>query len=199
MGVLWRFSKSYMADWRVGRIESPRVPLADAVAASAAFPPVLSPFTMELGDAQWASEADNQVRDLRKRQCVERVHPGRSRRRLLGNPKRDRRLPARRRAALPGRTDRGARRDPDQARAPRRPGPGAADQLGLCDLRRRAPRARGSLARRAGAFSLPGGRGGLSGAGKSMPHDLLSGDSRVRRPPLTAPPRSVRPHAGGPR
>ena len=29
--VLWRFSKPYMADWRVGRVMKPRVPLAVAV------------------------------------------------------------------------------------------------------------------------------------------------------------------------
>jgi NTE family protein len=47
-GVLWRFSKPYMADWRVGQVLNPRVPLAAAVAASAAFPPVLSPAKLDL-------------------------------------------------------------------------------------------------------------------------------------------------------
>jgi NTE family protein len=42
-GVLWRFSRSYMADYQVGRVDNPDFPLADAVAASSAFPPVLSP------------------------------------------------------------------------------------------------------------------------------------------------------------
>ena len=42
-GVLWRFSKPYMADYRVGKVEPPTESLADAVAASSAFPPVLSP------------------------------------------------------------------------------------------------------------------------------------------------------------
>ena len=42
-GVLFRFSKPYMADWRVGKVNNPKVPLAAAVAASSAFPPVLSP------------------------------------------------------------------------------------------------------------------------------------------------------------
>jgi NTE family protein len=42
-GVLWRFAKEYAADWRVGRWASPDVPLARIVAASAAFPPYLSP------------------------------------------------------------------------------------------------------------------------------------------------------------
>ena len=47
-GVLWRFSKPYMGDYRVGRIENPGFSLARAVAASSAFPPVLSPLTIEL-------------------------------------------------------------------------------------------------------------------------------------------------------
>lgn len=46
-GSLWRFSKAYARDWRVGEIAHPRFRLADAVAASSAFPPVLSPFTLE--------------------------------------------------------------------------------------------------------------------------------------------------------
>jgi len=50
-GTLWRFSKPYMADYRVGKVENPTVELADAVAASSAFPPVLSPFTLKLDPA----------------------------------------------------------------------------------------------------------------------------------------------------
>lgn len=47
-GALWRFSRPYMADWRVGRVEKPTLRLALAVAASSAFPPVLSPLTIDL-------------------------------------------------------------------------------------------------------------------------------------------------------
>ena len=47
-GALWRFSKPYMGDYRVGRIFSPTVELATAVAASSAFPPVLSPLRLQL-------------------------------------------------------------------------------------------------------------------------------------------------------
>lgn len=46
--VLWRFSKPYMRDWRVGEVKNPRIPLALAVAASSAFPPVLSPCELDL-------------------------------------------------------------------------------------------------------------------------------------------------------
>ena len=47
-GALWRFSKKYMRDWRVGEIKAPDLLLATAVAASSAFPPVLSPAAFEL-------------------------------------------------------------------------------------------------------------------------------------------------------
>jgi NTE family protein len=63
-GALWRFSKSYMADYRVGMVERPRVSLAVAVAASSAFPPVLSPLRLELEPAAFkpGSGADLQRR-----------------------------------------------------------------------------------------------------------------------------------------
>lgn len=47
-GSLWRFSQPFMADYRVGIVDLPNVPLAQAVAASSAFPPVLSPMKMDL-------------------------------------------------------------------------------------------------------------------------------------------------------
>jgi len=60
-GALFRFSKPYMADWRVGRVDNPDVALADAVAASSAFPPVLSPFELDLRDADWIDEEGNDL------------------------------------------------------------------------------------------------------------------------------------------
>jgi NTE family protein len=47
-GALWRFMKPYMRDYRVGEVKRPDVLLARAVAASSAFPPVLSPMEMRL-------------------------------------------------------------------------------------------------------------------------------------------------------
>lgn len=48
-GALFRFSQPYLADWRLGiNRNTKQVPLARAVAASSAFPPVLSPMDMEL-------------------------------------------------------------------------------------------------------------------------------------------------------
>ncbi|MFH1341525.1 MAG: patatin-like phospholipase family protein [Pseudomonadota bacterium] len=52
-GVLWRFMKPYMRDYRVGKVSRPKVPLAQAVAASSAFPPVLSPFKLRLKDSDF--------------------------------------------------------------------------------------------------------------------------------------------------
>jgi NTE family protein len=46
--ALFRFSRPYIWDYRVGKIERPEVLLADAVAASSSFPPVLSPLTLDL-------------------------------------------------------------------------------------------------------------------------------------------------------
>ena len=42
-GALMRMSKRYLADYRVGRVDRPTIPLAKAVTASSAFPPFLSP------------------------------------------------------------------------------------------------------------------------------------------------------------
>jgi NTE family protein len=47
-GALWRFMQPYMRDYRVGEVKEPTILLAQAVAASSAFPPVLSPFEMRL-------------------------------------------------------------------------------------------------------------------------------------------------------
>ena len=46
-GALFRFSKKYLGDWRIGLVMSPSVSLATAVAASSAFPPVLSPVALK--------------------------------------------------------------------------------------------------------------------------------------------------------
>lgn len=53
-GVLWRFSKPYMRDYLVGEVKQPTVPLAVAVAASSAFPPVLSPAKLEVNPALYS-------------------------------------------------------------------------------------------------------------------------------------------------
>lgn len=56
-GSLFRFSKKYLSDWRIGRVFNPTTSVAVAAAASAAFPPVLSPATLRLKHSDW-SELD---------------------------------------------------------------------------------------------------------------------------------------------
>lgn len=52
-GELMRFSKPYMADWRIGRISNPGRLLAEAVAASSSWPPVLSPTKLSVDPDAW--------------------------------------------------------------------------------------------------------------------------------------------------
>ena len=63
-GVLMRFSKPYMRDYRVGQIMKPRLPLARAVAASSAFPPVLSPCEIKVADYGMQFEPGTDGEDL---------------------------------------------------------------------------------------------------------------------------------------
>jgi len=51
--VLWRFSKPFMGDYRVGLVRNPTTELALAVTASSGFPPVLSPVTLKLNPADF--------------------------------------------------------------------------------------------------------------------------------------------------
>lgn len=54
-GAVWRFSKPYMGDYHTGLVHDPDVPLSWAVAASSAFPPVLSPFELKLKHEQFTA------------------------------------------------------------------------------------------------------------------------------------------------
>jgi NTE family protein len=56
-GALWRFSRPYMADYQIGRILNPQTSIAIAVAASSAFPPVLSPLVMKLNPADFVRDS----------------------------------------------------------------------------------------------------------------------------------------------
>jgi NTE family protein len=60
-GVLWRFSKPYMRDYRVGQIKSPKLDLGTAVAASSAFPPFLSPVVLHLRHEDFAPPDDEDL------------------------------------------------------------------------------------------------------------------------------------------
>ncbi len=66
-GALLRFTRAYLADWRVGRIDAPGIELARAVACSSAFPPVLSPSRLELKDAAWIEEEGNDLATAEQR------------------------------------------------------------------------------------------------------------------------------------
>lgn len=62
-GALLLLSKQEISDYRVGRIADPKLAIADAVACSSAFPPVLSPFELDLRDAAWETEEGNDIPD----------------------------------------------------------------------------------------------------------------------------------------
>jgi NTE family protein len=62
-GALWRFMKPYMRDWRVGEVKRPTISLAQAVAASSAFPPVLAPAPLSLKDTDYTPNSGGKGRD----------------------------------------------------------------------------------------------------------------------------------------
>lgn len=62
-GALWRFMKPYMRDWRVGEVKRPTISLAQAVAASSAFPPVLAPAPLSLRDEDYTPNSGGAGRD----------------------------------------------------------------------------------------------------------------------------------------
>jgi NTE family protein len=69
-GVLWRFSKPYMRDYRVGEVKAPHITLAQAVTASSAFPPVISPMIMELDPTTFTPNSGD---DLQREPYTKRV------------------------------------------------------------------------------------------------------------------------------
>lgn len=71
-GALVRFSKPYMRDYKVGEIRNPTIPLASAVAASSAFPPILSPAFMELNPEAFSQTDGESLTDdqYRKRMVL---------------------------------------------------------------------------------------------------------------------------------
>jgi NTE family protein len=63
-GKLIRFSRPYIRDYSVGQIEHPAFPLARAVGASSAFPPVLSPAEVNLAKYGLAFSPTNGTEEL---------------------------------------------------------------------------------------------------------------------------------------
>lgn len=71
-GRSFRFTKKYLADWRIGLFHNPDLPIARAVAASSAFPPMLSPVELhDLGPFEPVEGADlNKDPNYTKRQML---------------------------------------------------------------------------------------------------------------------------------
>jgi NTE family protein len=70
-GVLWRFSRPYLWDWRVGEVRNPTTPIATAVAASSAFPPFLSPVVLGFRTADFVPGSGTDLeRDEFRRKVV---------------------------------------------------------------------------------------------------------------------------------
>ena len=58
-GALWRFSKPFSRDWRVGEIKNPTDSIASVVGASSAFPPFLSPARFRYDESQYTPGSGN--------------------------------------------------------------------------------------------------------------------------------------------
>ena len=56
-GALWRFSKPHMLDYRVGEVPNPKVAIAIAVAASAAYSVFLAPVRLQLDESDFAPDS----------------------------------------------------------------------------------------------------------------------------------------------
>lgn len=69
-GRSFRFRQDMLADWKLGVARGVGVPLAQAVAASSAFPPVFSPIIVETDPANWTEGADIQYLDQLRRRIV---------------------------------------------------------------------------------------------------------------------------------
>ena len=73
-GSLVRFTRAYLADWRVGKLPDPDLRLADAVAASCATPPWLAPYRLKLDAKRWETTG-NVLADDACRHADRRAHP----------------------------------------------------------------------------------------------------------------------------
>jgi NTE family protein len=60
-GASVRFSQPYLADYRLGKIETPHIHLTIAVAASSAFPPIMCPLVLKLNPGKWQDWPDEEV------------------------------------------------------------------------------------------------------------------------------------------
>lgn len=61
-GSSFRFSREGLSDWKLGRLPRTDITLGTALAASAAFPPLLSPLRLETDSSKWIERP--KIRDL---------------------------------------------------------------------------------------------------------------------------------------
>ncbi len=72
-GTLFRFSEPYMGTYPVGLVRNPKLKVATAVAASAAFPPFVSPLTLDMDPDTVIDPGGSKLhgrRDLRRRAAL---------------------------------------------------------------------------------------------------------------------------------
>lgn len=69
-GALWRFTRAYMGDYKVGYVQKPDLPLSVAVGASSAFPPFLSPVVLKKPGAFRPAQPPPALTDPRYRDRV---------------------------------------------------------------------------------------------------------------------------------
>ncbi len=60
-GKRFRFCKNNMGDYEVGYVENPDIPLSDVMAASAGFPVLIGPYSLQTRDYKWVSSRYNQL------------------------------------------------------------------------------------------------------------------------------------------
>lgn len=69
-GALMRMSKRFAWDWRVGEVRAPTIELAVAVAASAAFPPLLSPLVLRFEASDFVPGSGDDLEEAAYRERV---------------------------------------------------------------------------------------------------------------------------------
>lgn len=52
-GKRFRFCRENMGDYTIGYVEKPKIPLSDVMAASAGFPGLIGPYSLQTNDYQW--------------------------------------------------------------------------------------------------------------------------------------------------
>lgn len=75
-GSLFRFSRRYLADYRLGTIVNPTLSVATAVAASAAMPPMLSPMVLSFPAHAWSALPIEELADPKFRSAVQLTDGG---------------------------------------------------------------------------------------------------------------------------